>query len=355
MAELFGKKAAKEWILKNVGDISQICGVRLTELKEGRSKGVQTAQFWTGSGLEFEVLVSRGMGIGAFRYKGIPLAWMSPTGAVAPEYYEPEGGAMDRSYVGGLFHNGGLRSVGFPSEDAGESLGLHGKIANLPADNVCTDGYWDGDDYYVFVSGRVREVSALGENMVLRRTIRAKMGSNEIVIEDTVENASPVPSPHMILYHTNYGFPLIQEGTKMTIPASRTIDPVSGEEIPGGPVSVCAGVSPDAEQVLHVHDMKEKDGWSGYVIANKKLGLGVRVKYEKKNLNRLIQWMDEQDGRNVVEVGPSNCSCMGRAAERAAGTLVILQPYETRDYRVSFKVLDGAEQIEKEERYYSGM
>ena len=218
MANLFGREYLKAELIQKVGDISQICGVKILEMKDGRSSGVQIARFWTGSGLEFDVNISRGMGMGAFRYKGIPFAWISATGDVAPWYYEPRGGGLDRSYAGGLMHNSGLRQVGAPCEDEGEELGLHGRISNIPADQVCAEGHWDGDEYNISVSGKVREVSALGENLILSRKIFTKLGSSEVCIEDTIENAGPASSPHMILYHTNFGFPLIDKGSRLVIP-----------------------------------------------------------------------------------------------------------------------------------------
>jgi len=38
--ELFGRKWTKDEILRKVGDISQIGGIRLMELQEGNEKGV---------------------------------------------------------------------------------------------------------------------------------------------------------------------------------------------------------------------------------------------------------------------------------------------------------------------------
>ena len=354
MAYLFGKKYTKVELLRVVGDISQICGVKIVELQEGRSQGVKIARFWTGGGLEFDVNLSRGMGIGAFRYKGIPLAWTSSTGDVAPEYYDCNGGNMDRSYAGGLMHNSGLRNVGAPNVDEGEQLGLHGRIANLPAENICADGYWDGDDYYVFVSGRVRETTALGENMILRRMVTAKMGGKEILLEDTVENAAPVRSPHMILYHTNYGFPLIQDGTRLVIPSKRVVYAGTDDEVSDkNEYSRYTDVADDKDTPIYFHDVAEKDGYAGYAILNDRLGLGIRACYLKKNITNLINWVDQQTGRNVVEVGPCNCTCLGRAHDRAAGVLQFMEPGEVREYKMSFEVLDGKDELQCAEKEFT--
>jgi hypothetical protein len=346
MANLFGKNYSRSELIQKVGDISQIGGVKILEMKGGRSEGVQIARFWTGSGLEFDVNISRGMGIGAFRYKGIAFAWMSATGDVAPCYYEPRGGGLDRSYAGGLMHTCGLRQVGAPCEDEGEELGLHGRISNIPADQVCADTYWDGDDYILFITGKVKEVSALGENIILSRRISTRLGSNEVCIEDTVENAGPMSSPHMILYHTNFGFPLIDKGSRLVIPSNTVVDFIEGNPVPESVYGIFNETHQDAGAQIYFHDTVAKNGWSGYVIANDTLGLGLQVSYQKKNLPQLINWVYLEPGRNVVEVGPSNCKCFGRKSEKEAGTLEYLEPGEIRNYQIQFKVLSNQNELE---------
>ncbi|NLT48659.1 MAG: aldose 1-epimerase family protein [Clostridiales bacterium] len=352
MAKLFGREYRKSELLGKVGDISQLCGIKQMELQGGRSKGVEIARIWTGSGLEFDVNLSRGMGIGAFRYKGMPLGWISPTGDVNPAYYEARGGGMDRSYAGGLMHNSGLRQVGAPCEDEGEELGLHGRIANLPADNVCADGYWEGEDYIISLSGKVREVSALGENLILRRKVTTKLGSCEVLLEDSVENAGPIASPHMILYHTNFGFPLIDGGTRLVIPSGKVVDAADGKIAEESAYGVYKEPTADAGAQIYFHQTSEREGWSGYAVVNDALKLGILVRYEKKNLPELINWVDLETGRYVVEVGPSNCKCFGRKSEREAGTLQFLAPGEIRGYRVSFKVLEGSDELKEAEEEF---
>jgi hypothetical protein len=347
--EIFGQQVKREELLRKIGQISQICGVSRRELMDGRARGVQIADFWTGSGLEFSVNLSRGMGIGSFRYKGMSLSWTSATGDVAPNYYEPSGGGLDRSYAGGLLHMAGLRQVGAPCSDEGEDLGLHGRICNIPADDVHTDGIWQDEDYSVFVQGTLHEVSALGENLIMKRRITAHLGCNEVEIRDQVENAGHTRSPYMILYHTNFGFPLIDSGSRLIIPVTEVRDAFNGSLVNEGEYGVYGAPMEDAEQKIFFHKTKEKEGWSGFMIANPKLALGIRVDYLKANLPELINWVDQRPGHNVIEVGPSNCKCFGRAAEREAGTLQFLEPGEVKTYNMKFTVLEGAELLKANE------
>ena len=349
MAKIFGASYTKEELLNRVGDIAQLCGISIEELTEGRAKGIQVASVWTGSGLEFSINLSRGMSIGAFRYKGIPFSWTSATGEVAPWYYEPGGEGLDRSYAGGLMHLAGLRQVGAPCQDESEDLGLHGRICNIPAEKVYWDGFWEGDEYKIELKGMLREVRALGENIILKRKITTALGENEIIIEDQVLNAGKKSTPHMILYHTNFGFPLIDKDSRLIIASTDVTDAFTEEPVPTDRYSRFIEPKEGAGQQIYFHNTSEQNGWSGFILVNKNLKVGLKVDYLKKNLPLLINWVNLEAGHYVVEVGPANCKCFGRAAERESGTLQFLEPGEIRDYVIKFKVLGDLSAIDKAE------
>ena len=71
----------------------------------------------------------------------------SPVGEAHPAYFEPEGTRRLRTF-GGLLTTCGLTYAGAPSTDAGEDLGLHGRVSPARR-NVHVDAEWDGDDYVV--------------------------------------------------------------------------------------------------------------------------------------------------------------------------------------------------------------
>lgn len=57
-------------------------------------------------------------------------------GIVAPSYFEDEGFKSLRSLSLGLLTTCGLTYFGIPSYENGEELGLHGRIGNIPAEEV---------------------------------------------------------------------------------------------------------------------------------------------------------------------------------------------------------------------------
>ncbi|PID58663.1 hypothetical protein CSB45_03725 [candidate division KSB3 bacterium] len=79
MARIFGQEYSRDELLKRVGSISQLGGVTATEFSDGKARGVRAAEFNTGSGLHFTVLLDRGLDISAADYCGRSLCWQSVT------------------------------------------------------------------------------------------------------------------------------------------------------------------------------------------------------------------------------------------------------------------------------------
>ena len=186
--ELYGKKLTKEEFMKYVGDPSQVADARPCVLSEGKADGVRAIEVKTGGGLHFTVLPTRGMDIAWAEYNGKALSFISKTGVTHPAYFEKDGLSFLRGFFCGLVTTCGLTYFGAPCEDDGQSLGLHGRISNTPADGVCIEKYWDGDEYILKIRGQVRESSVFGENIVLIREIETKLGGKSLKITDKIQN-----------------------------------------------------------------------------------------------------------------------------------------------------------------------
>jgi hypothetical protein len=53
------------------------------------------------------------------------------------------------------------------------------------------------------------------------------------------------------------------------------------------------------------------------------------------DLPRLWQWVDPKPGVHALALEPANCSVLGRAHDRAEGTLPFLEPREERSTRIA--------------------
>jgi hypothetical protein len=349
---MYGRQYEREQLLARVGDISQLAGVKPYTLAEGRAAGVSAIDFRTGAGFAFTVLPDRAMDISYAEWQGIPLGWRSQTGDVHSAYYEPEGFGWLRSFSGGLLATCGLTQAGFPCQDGGESLGLHGRIGNVPATNVWADGAWEGDDYRMWARGKMREASVFGANIELTRQISARMGETRLFIEDTVENLAFEPSPHLIIYHINIGFPIVDDGSRIVIPSRKVTprDDVAATDITNHSIVYPPRVG-FAEQVYFHQLVANDDGQACFGITNKGFdggrGIGIYVKCHPEQLPNIIEWKMNGAGTYVIGIEPMNgAGAGGRCSERENGTLPVLAPREIRKYELEIGVLTSASEVE---------
>jgi hypothetical protein len=349
MPELFGRSMSKQELLSHVGDIRQVAGVRSVELDDGPERGVRAAEVRTGSGLRFLVVFDRGMDIADACWGATPLAWLSPTGVAHPAFFEQPGIGWLRGFHGGLVATCGMSNVGPPAEDAGESFGLHGRASYLPARNVGVVEEWRGEEYVIELSGTLREARVFGENLELRRTLSTSLGSRSIAIRDRVTNLCAEPTPLMLLYHVNLGWPLLDADAEIL--AARCADEPRDEQAADGKerARVFEAPTPGYKEKVYLRDLPaDADGMARIALANRTLSppLAVVVSYEKEKLPIVVQWKMMGRGTYVCGLEPSTCRVAGRAAARAAGTLSVLGPGETRDFAVQLDVLTSAAEIE---------
>ena len=351
MPQLWGREWTREELERRVGDLSQIAGVRLVELADGKERGVRAAEIKTGSGLSCTVLIDRGLDISTAEYNGKALAWRSMTQDAHPAFFEPEGLGWLRTFYGGLLVTCGMTYAGAPGEDQGQAYGLHGRVSHLPAKNVYADAAWEGDRYRIWVRGKCQESIVFSENLLLTREISAYMGESRLLLHDVVENVGHARTEHMYLYHINIGFPAVDEGARLISP-SRSAHPRDAEA-EEGKEDYPRFQAPTAgyKEKVYFHDLgTNADGYTQTAIANPALGHGVYIRYPKAQMPEFIEWKMMGVRNYVVGMEPANCSVLGRAAERQRGTLQFLEPGERREYHLEIGVLDGAPAIERFER-----
>ena len=350
MPELYAKTYTSQELRRRTGSMSQLAGIRSVTLNDGFQAGVRALEFRTGSGLNFTVLPDRGMDIADAEWAGAALAWHSSTGITHPAFYDSQGLGWLRGFYGGLLVTCGFMNVAVPSEDEGEHFGLHGRASHLPAQNVAYDAAWQDDNYILTVTGKVRETHVFGENVLLTRTIRTSLGSKKIELEDVFENQGFAPTPFMVLYHINAGFPVLDEDSELlinsqVIPRDAAAAQGLGEARRGAPPT------PNFQEQVHRHQVPPgPDGWATAALVNRGFnegqGIGLRVRYRPEELPYFWQWRMMGEGTYVMGLEPANCHVMGRGEERRQGRLPMLAAGETRRHHLEIDVLTSPQEIQ---------
>src|SRR3972149_1561532 len=136
MPKLWGQTYTRLDLLNHIGDMRQLAAVQPFELSDGRERGVRSVNVRNAAGLEFTVATDRGMGLTDLRFHGVPLPFITAVDVAHPAYAEHTGLGWLRTWPGGFSTPCGLTQVGSPGNDAGEELGIHGRISSLPASPV---------------------------------------------------------------------------------------------------------------------------------------------------------------------------------------------------------------------------
>jgi hypothetical protein len=351
MPDLYDRKYTRRDLLKKVGHLGQVAGVRLLTLGDGAERGVRVLEFRTGSGFSFDVLIDRAFDIGRCDYAGRALAWQSPTGFAGPWYAEHEGFGFLRTFGGGLLTTCGIDHTLFQVEDTAEqyfypprkteSYGLHGRISNRPARLLGYGEQWDGDACTLWAEGEVIQASALGETLILRRRIESHVGGVALRIQDTITNAGPYRTPHMLLYHANFGFPVVDAGSEILVPA-RQFSPCGDYPVEGFTHLDEPRVD-YTERVYEYEPLAESTGEVPVAIVNRRLGLGVYQVFNRHQLPHPFIWRMLGEMNYVVALEPSTNRVAGRLDARQRGELILLEADESRAYELELGALpDGA-------------
>jgi len=353
--ELWGRAWSRVELLRRVGRLDQVAGVRLVELEDGLARGVRLLEFRTGSGFSFDVVVDRAFDVGRCELGDRPLAWITRAGTVGPWYYEPEGWGWFRAWGGGMVVTCGLDHTLGPGEDTAEDFhqthimktvpfGLHGRVGGLPARLLGYGERWDGDDCVLWAEGEVIQTAVFGESLRLHRRIEARVGQSHFTIHDAVENVGASRTSHMLLYHCNAGFPIVDADAELVVPSRRTTTdygvPVEGYDTLSAPI---AGFS----ETCFEHELgAEPAGTVPVALVNRQLRLGVYQVFDRAQLPHHTFWRMMGEGTYAVALEPGTNRDAGRWDARQRGELLFLAPGEQRTYDLEIGALDGSAAIE---------
>lgn len=338
------KKSDEQLLRRKIGDLNSVCGWKDYLFNDGPARGVRAFDLVNGRGIGMTVLADRGLDVSGLTYKGHQMSVQSKTGIKSPFSYQEDGvyGFLKQFYVG-MLTTCGLTYAGAPNVDEGQSLGLHGPFNNIPASRVSAEMAYEGEEAVIRLSGEIRQSAVFSDNLVMKRVIRLQTERDAVHIEDTVENQGFFDSPLMILYHINFGYPMLDAGAKIYSSASN-ISPRDGNAAKGLPrwneMEEPAALRPEE---CFFHTGFKKDAFT--LLHNERLGIAAAVRFDPEALPMLCEWKNMREGDYALGLEPGNFTAPGRAAARKDGSLILLQPGERRTFRVSLEFTDDGDVI----------
>jgi hypothetical protein len=304
------------YLRSRVGDLSHVISARTIELNDGPSLGTKAVEVRVMGGIDALILIDRGLDIGPAFFQGIPLHWTSSTGITSPSLFQDHDWL--RSFHGGLLVTAGLRNVGPGFSNSDEVQPMHGRISNIPAHEINVSSGIDDDDVPILtVSGKVRETTVYGCNLLLHRTFIFKLGQPKITIKDEIINDGFSATEVMLLYHFNIGYPLVSSKSKLIVDSSTIKSHGSLEgNLDEVAKSFSDPISEFSAQVFEHQFEKQlntrKIGIENPNLLNSGQFLKLELEYRSHELHRLWQWRMMGQGMYLTGLEPSNCGITGR-------------------------------------------
>lgn len=336
----------REDILRHVGSMQQLASVRRIEYCEGRSKSLGAVEVRNGP-LRFVAMVDKCLDISELSYRGMQLNFLSKPGLNGRNHFDTNGEEALRSIMGGLFFTCGLENICAPYTSAhGREYPMHGRMRTTPAEHLCADAHWSGEDYVMEVSGEMREAELFGENLVLRRRISTVFGRNEVRIEDELVNEGFRSEPAMLMYHCNFGFPFLREGSRLILPTRKMV-PRDAISMPHTGEHAVMGPPKDGEpEYVFLHELaSDANGDTFAAIVDARNELAVRLGFNRRQLPYFMEWKSTASGDYVIGLEPSNSSVYGRAWHETRGDLYHIPAQAAIRTTIAFSIEEGREAI----------
>jgi hypothetical protein len=333
--------------------------VRSRRLSGGRRDGVLLVELVAGSTKVF-VLPDRGLGIWKVMAGDCELGWQSPVhGPVHPRFVplaEPSGiGWLDG--FDELVARCGLVSNGAPDFDAAGRLrhGLHGRIANLPAHHL--DVTLDEAAGTITLTGAVDETRFLCHALQMTTSLTVAADRQRVSWTDTVRNLAERPATMQMLYHVNFGPPLLGPGSEFVAPVA---------ELSPRDAAAVADLAdwqryapPRAGRGEEVHFMRiqpQPDGKAAALLVAPEGRHGACLEWRADTLPCFTLWKNQgglADGY-VTGLEPGTNFPNARTFEEAHGRVVALAPNQTVRFDLAIEHLAGPALAATRDRLASG-
>ena len=322
--------------------------VRKYTLRGGKQHGVDVIEVDNGK-LKFSVIPTRGMNVYELQCGDVKLGWNSPVSEIVnPLFINP----ADRGGLGWLdgfnewMARCGYEFAGHPGEDGEKMLTLHGKASNLPASKV--EVSLKGNRLHV--RGRVEEKMFKFANLEMVSDISTEIGSASVRFDDVLTNRGSNDQEFQIIYHSNYGEPLLEKGSRFVaaIKSVRPFDARAKEEL--ADFAVYYGPTKGYGETVYCMELNAgSDGRTTVMLRNSAADRGVALSYNVDSLPFFTLWKNTDVGEKgyVTGLEPGAGFPYNRAVERERGRVKSIGPGQSKKFLVEVDVLTDAAAVEE--------
>lgn len=312
------------------------------------------------SGLTITLSPTRGMSLLKVAGFETKMGWNSPVkGVVNPAFINLE----SRNGLGWLegfnemMVRCGYEWTGHPVTVDGHIYTLHGKAGNTPASLVEVE-VADTAPYEIRIRGLIKENTFKKGDLQTLTELSYVPGSNSFSVHDILTNHDDYPQDYQIIYHSNFGTPLLEEGARFLAPV-HTISPFNNRAKKGlrSWQTYAAPSKNFDEMVFNVQPVADEDNLTLAAIVNKAGDKGASIQFDTRQLPVLTLWKNTDTEKHgyVTGIAPGTSYAYPVTVERAQKRVKQLAPGESAYFDLTYTLLYNKEQVANAERRISAI
>jgi len=318
-------------------------------LHGGKQEGVELIEVDNGR-MKFSIIPTRGMNIFRVSSGDVTLGWSSPVKEIVnPAFIELEsrGGLGWLDGFNEWMVRCGFEWAGHPGMDNGRLLSLHGRVGNTPASEVVVV-IDDEPPHRIRVRGKVVEKVFKFADYETWTEVSTEPGSVSLQISDTLTNLSDYEREFQIIYHGNFGPPLLEEGSAFVAPVKQVTPFNDGAAKGVDTWTTYQGPTKNyGEQVFNVVPYATDSGSTTVMLHNKVGDRGIKISYDVNQLPFFTLWKNTDTMKEgyVTGLEPGTGYAYNRSVERKFGRVPKLAGGASRSFTLDYTILFGGEDV----------
>lgn len=324
-------------------------------LHGGKQEGSKVLTITSKDGLTIALSPTRGMDLLHAEGFGVRMGWDSPVKEVvnpALINLESRNGLGWLEGFNEMMVRCGYEWTGHPVTADGQIYTLHGKAGNTPASQVEVE-VSETAPYEIRIRGLIKESTFKKADLQTMTELRYVPGSNSFSLHDVLTNHGDYAHDYQIIYHSNFGRPILEEGARFLAPVE-SISPFN-DYAKGGVKTWQTYLGPTQgfdEMVFNVKPLSDSNHQSLAAVVNKAGDKGAAIQYDTRQLPVLTLWKNTDTDKYgyVTGIEPGTSYAYPVTIEREQKRVKQLQPGASTQFDLTYTLLHNSAQVSDVEK-----
>jgi len=319
-------------------------------LHGGEQEGSKILVITSQDGLTITLSPTRGMNLLHIEGFGAKMGWDSPVKEVVNPAFinlESRNGLGWLEGFNEMMVRCGYEWTGHPVTADGQIYTLHGKAGNTPASQVEVE-VADAAPHEIRIRGLVKESTFKKADLQTMTELRYVPGSNSFSLHDVLTNHADYPHDYQIIYHSNFGMPILEEGARFLAPIS-SISPFNDYAKEGLKTwQTYAGPTKGFdEMVFNIQPLSGEDHQTLAAVVNKAGNKGAAIQFDTRQLPVLTLWKNTDTVKQgyVTGIEPGTNYAYPVTIEREQKRVKQLEPGASTQFDLTYTLLHSSEQV----------